>query len=79
VDGYKAPATSPTNKYGNKLSESIWKAINVILGGLTGSIFVKFMYWEFAKDIWKKIKIFMKEMPKSKGPSCKLIEVNLYN
>jgi hypothetical protein len=34
VDGYKAPTTPPTDKYGKKLEENYSRDKNVILNGL---------------------------------------------
>jgi hypothetical protein len=51
VDGYKEPATSPTNNDGKKLSQNNLRAKNVILNGLVGSIHVKVMHCDSAKKI----------------------------
>jgi hypothetical protein len=79
VEGYKAPATPLIDKYGKKLSENNSKATNYFLSGMASLVYVKFMHYDSAKDIGKNFKMFMKLIPKSKGPSFKIIEVNLSN
>jgi hypothetical protein len=49
------------------LSEYNSKAISVILNGLTGSEFVKVMHFDFAKEIWDKLKNVYEGDVKVKG------------
>jgi hypothetical protein len=67
VDGYKAPATPPTDKDGKKLSENNLKAKNVILSGLVDSVYVKVMHCDSAKDIWDKLQNVYEGDAKVKG------------
>jgi hypothetical protein len=61
------PATSPTYKYVNKLSENNLRDMNVILSGLTSSVYVKVMHCDSTKDIWDKIQNVYERDAKDKG------------
>ena len=56
LNGYNAPTTIPIDTAGKRLYESNFKAMYAILGGLTGSEFVKVMHCVSAKEIWDKLK-----------------------
>ena len=56
LNEYKAPTIVPTDVAGKKLYESNSKAMYGILGGLTGSKFVKVMHCESTKELWDKLK-----------------------
>jgi hypothetical protein len=49
LNEYKAPSTVPIDAAGKKLYESNSKAMYAILGGLTGSEFVKVMHYDSTK------------------------------
>jgi hypothetical protein len=49
VDGYKAPATPPTDKDGKKLEDNDSRDKNVILNGLTESVYTKVVHCESTK------------------------------
>jgi hypothetical protein len=55
VDGYKEPATPPTDNDGKKLSQNNSRAKNAILNGLVDSVYVKVMHCDSAKEIWDKL------------------------
>jgi hypothetical protein len=67
IDGYKAPSTPPTNKYGKKLSENNLKAKNATLIGLASSIYFKVMHCDYAMNIWDKLQIFYEGDAKFNG------------
>ena len=62
LNEYSAPTNIPTDVAGKKLYESNSKAMYAILGGLSGSEFVKVMHCESTKELWDKLKVFMKEI-----------------
>jgi hypothetical protein len=76
VNGYKAPNTPPTDMTEIRLSNNNSRARNAILSGLKKSIYTKFMYYASAKDMWDKLKIFMKEMRRLREKSYKSIKDN---
>jgi hypothetical protein len=51
--------------------------MNAILSRLVDSVYVKVMHCDSAKEIWDKLQNVYEEMPKSRGASFKLTEVNL--
>ena len=53
--GYQYPATVPTDPMERNNYETNAKAVNVLLGSLTKSEFVKFMQLNTTKEIWDKI------------------------
>jgi hypothetical protein len=55
VDGYKEPATPPTDNDGNKLNQNNLRDKNVILNGLVVSVYVKVMHCDSAKENWDKL------------------------
>jgi hypothetical protein len=55
VDGYKIPATLPTNEDGKINYYNNARAMNVIQGGLVETEFLKLMQLESAKEIWDKL------------------------
>ena len=57
LNEYKKLATIPTDATGKQLYESNLKAMYAILGGLTGSEFVKVMHCESTKELWDKLEI----------------------
>jgi hypothetical protein len=79
VDGYTTPTTPPIDKDGKKLSENNSRDKNAILNGLAIQYMSRLCIVTLQRIFGTNFKISMKEMPKSKGPSFKLIEVNLNN
>jgi hypothetical protein len=55
LDGYIAPAVPPTNDKAVKLSENNSKSINVLLNGLSDTVFTKVAHCKSAKEIWDKL------------------------
>ena len=49
VDGYKSPATPPTDKDGKNLEDNYSRDKNSILNGLTELIYTKFVHYESKK------------------------------
>lgn len=55
VNGSIIPSTPPIDADGKKAFESITKAMNAILCGLSETKFVKVMQCDTAKDMWEKL------------------------
>ena len=79
VDGYTTPTVPPTNEKAVKLGENNSKEKNALLNGLSDTVFPKVAHCKSAKEIWDKLRIFMKEIQKSKQQSFKLTEVSSNN
>jgi hypothetical protein len=56
VDGYTALAVPPTSDKAVNLSENNSKSINVLLNGLSDTIFTKVAHCKSAKEIWDKLR-----------------------
>ena len=54
-EGYQYPANIPTDAVERKKYEINAKAVNVLLGSMSESEYVKFMQLNSAKEIWDKI------------------------
>jgi hypothetical protein len=67
VDGYKEPATPPTDNDGKKLSQNNSRDKNSILNGLVDSVYVKVMHCDSAKEIWDKLQNVYEGDAKVKG------------
>jgi hypothetical protein len=61
-DGYTTPYSPPTNVVAKKLCNDNSRAINSILSGLSINVFVKVMHCKSTKELWEKLKLFMKDM-----------------
>jgi hypothetical protein len=55
IDGYTAPTVPPTNDKEVNLGENNFKAINVLLNGLSDTVFTKVAHCKYAKEIWDKL------------------------
>ena len=74
-----APTVPPTSDKVLKLGENNSKAINVVLNGLSDTVFTKVSHCKSAKEIWEKLINIMKQIQKSKQQSFKLTEVSSNN
>jgi hypothetical protein len=79
VDGYIASTVPPTNEKAVKIGENNSNATNALVNGLSDTVFTKFAHCKYAKDIWDKIQIFMKEIQKSKQQIFGLTKVSSNN
>ena len=55
VDGYTTPKIPPKNDKVVKLGQNNSKATNVLMNGLSETIFTKVSHCKSAKEIWDKI------------------------
>ena len=67
LNRYDAHVNPPTDAQGKKTYEGKSKAMNVILIGLTETVFVKAMHCDTAKEVWDKLKNIYEGDDKVKG------------
>ena len=67
LNRYDACVNPPTNAQERTSYEGKSKAMNVILSGLTETVFVKVMHCDTAKEAWDKLKNIYEADDKVKG------------
>ena len=78
-NGYTAPPTPPTDSVAKNLCNDKSRVVNVILGGLENTIFVKVMHCKSTKEIWDKLKIIYEGDGKDKKYKLQTLRAQFEN
>ena len=77
--GYQYPTSFPVDPAARKNYKTSEKVVNYLLGSLTESEFVKFMYLNTAKDIWNKIILSYEGDTKVKNAKLQTLRIEYEN